>query len=162
MLSLLYPTLDGEPMQLGLLKEGDWYGIGTMAVGLACLQTVLDEGNQDGWFGSPYIVHLSIIAAVMLTLFVVLELRIAKPALRLHLLATPQFWLGDLCQHNCGVRSLRLGLRVARVSRCRPGLQRGTDRIRACLVGAASTLYHSIGSSSSQTLRCAGQLSVSG
>jgi DHA2 family multidrug resistance protein len=94
MLALLYPTLDREPTRLGLLKEGDWYGIGAMAIGLACLQTVLDEGNQDDWFGSPYIVHLSIVAVVMLTLFVAIELRSAKPAVRLRLLANRNFGLG--------------------------------------------------------------------
>ena len=39
-------------MQLGLLKEGDWAGIVTMAVGLSALQTLLEEGNKDDWFGS--------------------------------------------------------------------------------------------------------------
>src|SRR6202020_1693112 len=34
-------TLDPAPMQLSLLKEGDWIGIGTMAIGLSALQTVL-------------------------------------------------------------------------------------------------------------------------
>ena len=58
MLALLFPTLEPEPMQLHLLKDGDWCGIATMAIGLACLQTVLDEGNKDDWFGSPIIVRL--------------------------------------------------------------------------------------------------------
>jgi MFS transporter, DHA2 family, multidrug resistance protein len=102
MLSLLYPTLDNEPMQLGLLKEGDWYGIGTMAIGLACLQTVLDEGNQDDWFGSPYIVHLSIIAAVMLSMFLVIELYVEKPAVRLRLLASRNFGLGTFANTIVG------------------------------------------------------------
>ncbi len=102
MLSLLLPTLEHEPMQLALLKEGDWYGIGTMAVGLACLQTVLDEGNQDDWFGSPYIVHLAIVAAVMLALFVVIELRGAKPAVRLRLLAARNFGLGTFANTVVG------------------------------------------------------------
>src|SRR6201992_3784552 len=49
-------TLPGEKMQLRLLKEGDWAGIATMAIGLAALQTMLEEGNKDDWFGSPFIV----------------------------------------------------------------------------------------------------------
>ena len=31
----------------------------TLAIGLAALQTVLEEGNKDDWFGSPFIVRLS-------------------------------------------------------------------------------------------------------
>jgi DHA2 family multidrug resistance protein len=36
-----------------LIRQGDWLGIITMAIGLAALQTVLEEGNKDDWFGSP-------------------------------------------------------------------------------------------------------------
>ena len=53
-------------MQLALLRQGDWPGIATMAIGLASLQTVLEEGNKDDWFGSPFIVRLSLVAAVAL------------------------------------------------------------------------------------------------
>ena len=60
-------------MQLGLLRQGDWRGIALMAVGLAALQTVLDDGNVYDWFGSPFIVKLSLLAAVALGAFVILE-----------------------------------------------------------------------------------------
>lgn len=96
MLGLLYPTLERGKMNLRLLKEGDWLGIAFMAVGLASLQTVLDEGNQDDWFGSPYIVHLSIVAAVALTIFVVIELVVEKPAVQLRLFTHRNFALGTL------------------------------------------------------------------
>ncbi|MEP9348399.1 MDR family MFS transporter [Xanthobacter sp. KR7-225] len=102
MLAMLMPTLERAPLKLHLLKEGDWWGIGTMAIGLACLQTVLDEGNKDDWFGSPLIVRLSILAAVMLTAFVVIELRGAAPAVRLRLLATRNFGLGTLANMLVG------------------------------------------------------------
>ena len=55
MVIALYLTLERQPMQLGLLKEGDWAGIVTMAIGLSALQTVLEEGNKDDWFASPFI-----------------------------------------------------------------------------------------------------------
>ena len=96
MLGLLYPTLERTRMNLALLREGDWLGIAFMVVGLASLQTVLDEGNQDDWFGSPYIVHLSILAAVALTIFVVIELVVEKPAVQLRLLVGRNFALGTI------------------------------------------------------------------
>ena len=74
------------PMQLGLLKEGDWAGIVTMAIGLSALQTVLEEGNKDDWFDSPFIVNLAIVAAVFLTAFVGIELTVQKPLVNLRLL----------------------------------------------------------------------------
>ncbi len=50
MVTALYLTLERQPMQLELLREGDWAGIATMAIGLSALQTVLEEGNKDDWF----------------------------------------------------------------------------------------------------------------
>src|SRR6266702_8941175 len=86
MVTTLYFTLERQPMQLGLLKEGDWLGIATMAVGLSALQAVLEEGNKDDWFGSPFIVRLAVIAAVSLSLFIWIELTVEKPLIRLRLL----------------------------------------------------------------------------
>ena len=96
MVTTLYFTLEREPMQLGLLAEGDWFGIVTMAVGLASLQAVLEEGNKDDWFGSPFIVKLAIVAAVSLALFIANELVVEKPLLRLRLLTQRSFGLGTI------------------------------------------------------------------
>ncbi|HEX3351087.1 MAG TPA: MFS transporter, partial [Acetobacteraceae bacterium] len=60
MLGMLWATLQPAPMQLALLREGDWLGIATMAIGLSALQTVLEEGNKDDWFASPFIFDLAI------------------------------------------------------------------------------------------------------
>jgi DHA2 family multidrug resistance protein len=96
MVSTLYFTLERQPMQLGLLREGDWLGIATMAVGLSALQAVLEEGNKDDWFGSPFIVRLALIAAVSLSLFIWIELTVEKPLLKLRLLAQRNFGIGTL------------------------------------------------------------------
>ncbi|WGD53340.1 MDR family MFS transporter [Bradyrhizobium sp. CB1650] len=96
MVITLFFTLERQPLQLGLLHEGDWFGIATMAVGLASLQAVLEEGNKDDWFGSPFIVRLAIIAAVSLSLFVYNELVVEKPLLRLRLLTQWNFGVGTI------------------------------------------------------------------
>jgi MFS transporter, DHA2 family, multidrug resistance protein len=83
-------------MQLGLLRRGDWRGIALMAIGLAALQTVLDDGNVYDWFGSPYIVKLSLIAGVALAAFVVLEFFTAEPVVNLRMLGRRNFGLGTL------------------------------------------------------------------
>ena len=93
--ALIYALPHSKP-QLGLLRRGDWIGIGLMAVGLACFQTVLDDGNTFDWFGSPFIVRLSVVAAVALTAFVVWELHRAEPLVELRLLARRNFGLGTL------------------------------------------------------------------
>jgi DHA2 family multidrug resistance protein len=89
-------TLERTPMQLSLLKEGDWAGIITMAIGLSALQTVLEEGNKDDWFESPFILRLAIVAAVFLSAFIAIELTATKPLVRLDLLRRRNFAIGVL------------------------------------------------------------------
>ena len=102
MVTALYLTLERQKMQLSLLKEGDWAGIVTMAIGLSALQAVLEEGNKDDWFSSPFIVKLAVIAAVSLTLFVAIELTIEKPLIRLRLLTQRNFGFGTIAMTMVG------------------------------------------------------------
>jgi DHA2 family multidrug resistance protein len=103
MIGMLWFSLESKPMNLALLREGDWPGIVTMAVGLAALQTVLEEGNKDDWFGSPFIVKLSIVAAVSLAVFLWIELTTTKPLLNLRLLVRRNFGFGILANFLLGV-----------------------------------------------------------
>ena len=103
MLGMLAVSLAPSPMQLGLLRRGDWLGIATMAIGLASLQTMLEEGNKDDWFGSPFIVHLAVVAAIALPLFVVIELIVTHPLLNLRLLLRRNFGLGTAANFLLGV-----------------------------------------------------------
>ncbi|MBB5573173.1 MULTISPECIES: DHA2 family efflux MFS transporter permease subunit [Rhizobium] len=103
MVGMLWASLDRAPMNLGLLAKGDWPGIVTMAIGLAALQTVLEEGNKDDWFGSPFIVRLSVIAAVSLTLFLIIELRASHPLLNLRLLLRRNFGFGIVANFLLGI-----------------------------------------------------------
>jgi DHA2 family multidrug resistance protein len=96
MVTALYLTLEKQPMQIKLLKEGDWVGIATMAIGLSALQTVLEEGNKDDWFSSPFILRLAVIALVSLSVFIWVELTIDKPLLRLRLLMQRNFGFGTI------------------------------------------------------------------
>jgi DHA2 family multidrug resistance protein len=80
MLSALAWGLKPAPMQLERLRQGDWLGVFTIAVGLGTLQVVLEDGNKDDWFGSPYITRLTIISALALTVFVFQELRAGNKA----------------------------------------------------------------------------------
>jgi DHA2 family multidrug resistance protein len=103
MIGMLYFSLEASPMKLSLLRDGDWPGILTMAIGLSALQTVLEEGNKDDWFGSPFIVRFAIIAAIALPLFVVIELTSSKPLLNLRLLFRRNFGFGVLANFLLGV-----------------------------------------------------------
>jgi DHA2 family multidrug resistance protein len=103
MVGMLYFSLDAKPMKLSLLRQGDWPGIITMAIGLSALQTVLEEGNKDDWFGSPFIVRLTVMAVIALGLFFVIEFTTEKPLLNLRLLFRRNFGFGMLANFLLGV-----------------------------------------------------------
>ncbi|MGO7582716.1 MDR family MFS transporter [Rhizobium ruizarguesonis] len=103
MVGMLWASLDRGAMNLKLLAKGDWPGIITMAIGLAALQTVLEEGNKEDWFGSDFIVRLSVIAAVSLTLFLIIELKTAQPLLNLRLLVRRNFGFGIVANFLLGI-----------------------------------------------------------
>jgi DHA2 family multidrug resistance protein len=92
---LIYALPVSKP-QHSLLRQGDWLGIGLMAIGLATFQTVLDEGNVDDWFGSAYIIELSIISALALGAFIIVELVRKAPLVRLRLLRRRNFGFATL------------------------------------------------------------------
>ncbi len=78
-------ALHREPMKLRDLIEGDWWGIGTMAVGLGSMTIVLEEGQRHDWFGSPLIGTLTAISVVSLIFFLIIEFTAAKPFINLRL-----------------------------------------------------------------------------
>jgi MFS transporter, DHA2 family, multidrug resistance protein len=103
MVGMLWISLGRAPMRLSLLRNGDWWGIATMAVGLACLQTVLEEGNKDDWFGSSFIVRLSVMTVVSFGLFLWIELTSRNPLLNLRLLIQRNFGLGSVANVIMGM-----------------------------------------------------------
>ncbi|MCW5736796.1 MAG: multidrug efflux MFS transporter [Enhydrobacter sp.] len=103
MLALLVYALDRAPLQLGLLRQGDWWGIATMAIGLAALQTALEEGNKEDWLDSSFIVRLLLVAAIALPAFIWIELTTANPLVNLRLLARRNFGFGVVATFLVGV-----------------------------------------------------------
>ncbi|MEH2364795.1 MDR family MFS transporter [Nostoc sp.] len=94
--SAVWYGLEPQPLQLQLLRRGDWWGILTMAIGLACLEVVLEEGNRKDWFESDLITHLAILAAISLTIFLWIELTRADPFINLRLLRQRNFGLSAI------------------------------------------------------------------
>jgi MFS transporter, DHA2 family, multidrug resistance protein len=89
--------------QYSLLKQGDWFGIASMAIGLGSLQIVLEEGSRKDWFGSPLIVRLSILAVVFLALFFTIELTRKQPFINLRLLKNRNFSLASIINVSLGI-----------------------------------------------------------
>jgi DHA2 family multidrug resistance protein len=102
MVAMLWFSLEKAPTKLGLLKQSDWAGIATMAIGLGALQTALEEGNKDDWFGSTFIVRLTAVAVVALVAFVAIELTTDRPLLNLRLILRRNFGFGLLANFLLG------------------------------------------------------------
>jgi DHA2 family multidrug resistance protein len=77
-------------------KNLDWQGIALMAVGLASLQYVLEEGSRNDWFQSPVITVASFVAVFVLAAFVIRELTAPVPAVDLSLFKERVFLSGTL------------------------------------------------------------------
>ena len=103
MIAAVWFTMEKQPMNLGLLKKGDWWGILTMAIGLAAFEVVLEDGNRKDWFGDPGIVKLAWIAAIFIPAFIIIELRQKEPLVELRLFARRNFGLGSIINSVLGV-----------------------------------------------------------
>ncbi len=77
-------------------KNLDWQGIALLAVGLAALQYLLEEGQQDDWFESRAIVGCAVVAALGIAAFVWRELTAPAPAVNLRLFRDKVFTSGTL------------------------------------------------------------------
>ena len=64
----------------------DWLGIALATAGLACLQFILEEGQQDDWFESRFICTMAATSVLSLLVFVWWELRVEHPAVDLRVL----------------------------------------------------------------------------
>lgn len=73
----------------------DYVGIALLSLGLGSLQVVLDKGQRDDWFGSDFILTLSIVAAVSLTALIFWELRQERPILDLRIFRDQSFAAGS-------------------------------------------------------------------
>jgi DHA2 family multidrug resistance protein len=92
-----------QPPKPELLKQGDWWGIISMAIGLASLQVVLEEGSRKDWFSSSLIITLGAIAATFLSLFFWIELTRKQPFINLRLLRDRNFGLASIVNISLGI-----------------------------------------------------------
>lgn len=72
----------------------DTLGITLLAVGMGCLQFVLEEGNREGWGDSLTIVILAAVAAIALVTFVVHELETEHPVVDLRVFQNRSYTAG--------------------------------------------------------------------
>ena len=80
----------------------DFIGFGLIAVGLGCLQVVLDRGERNDWFGSQFIVLFTVLSIVALVALVPWELSRKQPIVNLRLYASGAFVSANVLMFSLG------------------------------------------------------------
>ena len=85
-----------DPPYIKNAKPGkiDGIGLGLLAVWLGCLQIILDKGQEDHWFGAPWIRYASLILVVCFVFFIVRQFLHDHPLVNLRVFRHRNFTLG--------------------------------------------------------------------
>ena len=83
----------------------DYIGFGLLTIGVAFLQIVLDKGQEDDWFGSRFILILSVVSLMCLFSLVMWELHVKNPILDFRLFAIGNFSISCLIMFMVGAAS---------------------------------------------------------
>jgi DHA2 family multidrug resistance protein len=84
-MSILFLPKDEDKSQ-AQSQAVDWWGIGFLITAIGCLQTFLEQGEQDDWFSSKFITTLAVGSVAGLVLFIWRELKTPHPAVDLRVL----------------------------------------------------------------------------
>lgn len=90
----LIPRVLKEPGFVPDPARIDAVGIGLLAVGMASLQYVLEEGNREGWGDSTRILVLAGVAAIALVTFIIHELETPDPVVDLRVFRNRSYAAG--------------------------------------------------------------------
>ena len=74
----------------------DRWGLFFLSIGLGSLQIVLDKGQRDDWFNSHFILYLSLVAALALAAFIIVEMYTPQPVVNLRAFRDRSFSAGSL------------------------------------------------------------------
>jgi len=94
-----------KAQRAAIIKEKpkvDFTGLGLVAVGVGCLEFVLDKGQEKDWFGDPMITGFFIVAICLLLFFVFWEWSHPDPIVDLKLLKNRNFGTAVFLQFVLG------------------------------------------------------------
>lgn len=77
-------------------EKVDTVGLALLCLGIGSLQIVLDKGQTEDWFNSPFILVLSVVAAVSLVALVFWELAQERPIVDLRIFKNVSFATGNV------------------------------------------------------------------
>jgi DHA2 family multidrug resistance protein len=96
-----------DPPYLSRLKRAgvklDYIGIALLFFGIGALQILLDRGQEDDWFGSPFITTLVVVAAVCLIALVIWEWFQKAPIIDVRMFKSFNFASANLMMFTLGI-----------------------------------------------------------
>lgn len=95
--------LEKRAMDWSKLREADYGGIVTMALGLGCLEVMLEEGYRHEWFESRFITTLAIVSFVSLTTFIIIQFSRPKSVINLRVFKDRNFTLSCIAAVGLGI-----------------------------------------------------------
>jgi DHA2 family multidrug resistance protein len=74
----------------------DYWGLLLLAIGLGCLQIVLDKGQREDWFSSGFITWMSYLSISSLIMFILVEFFAENPIVNLRIFKNLSFSTGNI------------------------------------------------------------------
>lgn len=100
--AFLVSTFVRESPQYAKGKPIDWWGIALLAIGVGSLQVVLEKGESEDWFATPYIAVLTVAAILTGIGFIWRELSTDHPVVNFRILKNRSFAIGILTSFSLG------------------------------------------------------------
>jgi DHA2 family multidrug resistance protein len=105
-LFLVYTFVEDPPYLKRLRAAAvklDYIGISFLILGVGALQVLLDKGQEDDWFGSPFITTLIIVSAVSLISLVIWEWYQKSPVIDVRMFKSFNFGSSSLMMFVLGI-----------------------------------------------------------
>lgn len=94
-LMVIFFIIDPPYMKRTKMKI-DYTGLMLLALGLGCLQIVLDKGQMEDWFSSPFITWLTVVSILSLVLFVINDVYAEHPIVNFRTFRNVSFSTGNV------------------------------------------------------------------
>ena len=86
-----------KPEKKGKIRKFDIVGYISIVIAMACMQIVLDKGQQYNWFDTPWICYLTGICIFSFVFFYVWELEYKYPVIDIRVFKDRNFLFGTIC-----------------------------------------------------------------
>jgi DHA2 family multidrug resistance protein len=90
---------------IGKSLRVDYIGFGLLVLGVGALQILLDKGQEDDWFGSNFILTLTVVAVVCLTALIIYEWFQKDPLVDVRLFRHANFGVASVVMFMVGALS---------------------------------------------------------